>query len=706
MSFLGALRKQRPKRTVNFITLWDEILSARIDKNQSLKGVVRSHNLYADNNGLYSEENNVTFLYSIDAYPPRLEIDFRSVLRDQCDENARISFISVFDKHRIDWKSTAVRARLNTWKVIDSDVDDKMIDEYNMYSNISDVDDVSRRRNSLIYLSNASIRRKRKLFLCRSIMLVSGVRGKKFDEANDAILTACHDMGLTVRRITGDIPDYLKTFSPFSNMYDQDIYNKTGSLVLTDELLARMNTYAQGVVGRLGVYFGTDIFSCFPCFKPMKRTSETAEMILIIGEAGSGKSYFTKSIVAQMLADSRYNGTINDVEGDEYLGFIDMLGGYDACVVLNMAEGSGKYYDPVPIIMTGRKSLDEGMYALSTSFTLTMFKCLVGRAVEDLWVDSVLNDAISMVYNKAGVDASNMDTWHRANECTIYDVYNNIKDLKSATGASILGSDTSGSSLYNVYRGEDVTQKDDVRRMLSSNQEYQAAIDKCISQLSKYFEPTGIKSKIFKERISTDEIKDSKLVICSFGMKGRSEETVDSVQMKLMQLYAANISHLRSVFSAACGKFNFKVWEEFQRWGRFPGAESTINVALSGGRKLGDVNIVITNKALDLLNADSFGVFSACTSFAIGAIPDAKAREELCRRLSIPEMVTELDSIDSNNKDLDAYVDGDTDLTNPYKKSFLLGLDGTAYTIARMSLPYELSNSPLFKTGVKEGGFS
>ena len=55
--------------------------------------------------------------------------------------------------------------------------------------------------------------------------------------------------------------------------------------------------------------------------------------------------------------------------------------------------------------------------------------------------------------------------------------------------------------------------------------------------------------------------------------------------MALAQLSAANISYIRSVFSKAQGKFNFKVWEEFQRWGAFPGSATTIKTAITGGRK-------------------------------------------------------------------------------------------------------------------------
>ena len=224
----------------------------------------------------------------------------------------------------------------------------------------------------------------------------------------------------------------------------------------------------------------------------------------------------------------------------------------------------------------------------------------------------------------------------------------------------------------------------------------------CIAKISRYFEPNGIRASLFRRRIAVDDIKDAKLVICSFGMAGKSPNTVDPIQMALMQLYSANISHLRSIFSKKAGKYNFKLWEEFQRWGGFPDADKTINVALTGGRKLGDVNIIVTNKVVDMLDDDRFGVFSNITSIAIGCIWDSKVRERLCTRLSIPQMIPELETLVVNNKDLSAFVDGDTLMSNPYSKEFLIGLDKTVYTLSRMSIPEDLRKSKIFSTGVDD----
>lgn len=692
--------REHKKKTVSFVTLWDEIGTAYIKKDDSNYGERRTRNMYVDLLGFYSGEDNVSYIYSIDGYPRELEHSYVSTLRNECKPGVRISIIAPLEKHNIDWNSAQMKAKLRTWKTIEQQTDD--VDEYNLYQNLNTLDSQQWRKDSLVYLSEAEIRRKRKMFKFRSLMIISGKRGDDFNNSVKDILYMCKSMNIKVSRVIGDVPEYLKAFSPFSNTFSPDVFDQCGCVTLPDEILARFNTYAQGMIGREGIYWGTDIFSCFPCLKPVKRTSETAENWLITAETGGGKSFFIKGLLVQLLAKDEYNGTIMDIEGFEYIPLANYLSNNDEVVVLNMGEGTGAYYDPVEIIVTGDPELDADMHSLSTSFTLSLFKCLLGNTSEqDEWVDIVINDAVALTYGKAGVDSSDMSTWKNSKGFTVYDVYSTLKSLKSNGDAKRAIASTFSHSMYEEKMGIGTAMsQNDVNRLITSNEGYQAAIDMCIAKISRYFEPNGVRAHLFRQRITVDEIKDSKLVICSFGMAGKAPNTVDPIQMALMQLYSANISHLRSVFSKHAGKYNFKLWEEFQRWGGFPDADKTINVALTGGRKLGDVNIIVTNKVIDMLQDDKFGIFSNITSIAIGCIWDAEVRRELCDRLTIPQLLPELDTLVTENKDLSAYIDGDTLANNPYSKAFLIGLDKTVFTLSRMSIPKGLRDSHIFRTGV------
>jgi hypothetical protein len=182
-------------------------------------------------------------------------------------------------------------------------------------------------------------------------------------------------------------------------------------------------------------------------------------------------------------------------------------------------------------------------------------------------------------------------------------------------------------------------------------------------------------------------------------MAGKSPQSIDEVQLALMQLSAAQLSHQRSIFSKSCGKFNFKLWEEFQRWGKFPDSDKTLGVALTGGRKLGDVNIIITNVVKELLDDDRFGIFGNITSFLAGAIGEEKVRTEFCDRLSVPKMKPEMDLLASAKKN-DEELDGRSSSESLYSHAFLCGLDRSKYGIVKMLIPPDIARSLIFKTGV------
>lgn len=678
------------------LKLWDKVLTTYISKNDSVKGALQKSPFYADLKALYSGDSNVSFLYTIDGYPKELNINYREFMRGMLREGVRISFVSTFEGHKIQWDSPQMKAKMRTWQTLDKEAAD--LTEYNYYSAIGSVDSQNRRKESLVYLGDADKMRGRKFYRYRTLVVVSGKRGENFDGSVTDLLDYCKMTGLKMTRVLFTLQDYLKVFSPFILGVHPKVLDGVGNTVLPDEMLARFATYSQGVVGKRGIYWGTDIFSGFPCLKPIKPTAESAENWLITAEVGGGKSFFVKVLLLQLAADRRYNGTIMDVEGFEYVPFAKFMVVDNRVEVVNMAEGQGAYFDPVEIMLTDDKETNNGMYSLSASFTTAVFKTLLGDVESGGWEDIVLGDAVSLTYKKRGVVPELTETWHKSKGLTLYDVYDSLKSLAVSNGG--VGLDNFKSSVTMQKEGAGGLTQNDVSRLVSSNTDYQKALVTCLGKVSRYFERSGTRSGLFRNRIDTKKVINAKLVVCSFGMAGKSEANVDKTQMALMQLCAANISYLRSVFSKQSGKFNFKLWEEFQRWGGFPDADKTIGTALTGGRKLGDINIIITNKVGELLENDRFGIFSNVQSVALGSIGDSKVRKELCERLSISQMLPELNRIAEENKDLSEYIAGDTLSVSTYRHAFLIGLDKTVYAVSRMSVPKVLANCDIFRTGV------
>lgn len=673
---------------IGFIELWRRYILNNLKKNMSGYPVVRSYNYYMSSNSIMSGKDNISFYYTLDAYPAQIPVDFKDNIRREARDGVRISFIELYEPTSIDWNSPQMRSKIRTWKLIDEDRD--AVDEYNYRENIGTMDSTARRKNSLVYLSDADVRRKRSFFRFRTMMVISGVRGENFDKTVVEVAEYCSKVGIVATRVSDRLPEFMRAFSPFSMETTQEILREVGSNTIPDEQIARFSTYDQGKIGRNGIIFGTDIYSGFAVYKTIKKSDVDAENILITAETGGGKSFFLKFLLLQLLAMPEYNGTINDIEGDEYIPLGGFVANNDKVLILNMAEGQGCYYDPFEITPTGVEKLDADIFTFCKSFTDSYFRVLVGSRLisKNSWVQIIIDNAISKAYTDLGVVDTDPSTWGRTRGYDLFYVYSKFKDLYAECLRLRSKKDTLDLELYDRYK---------------LNDEYIDTLDIVVAKLAAYFEPFengGVKSNVFRDKISLSSIVNAKLVINSFGMAGKSADTIDPVQMALTQLSAANISHIRSIFSKAQGKFNFKVWEEFQRWGSFPDSVNTIKTAITGGRKLGDINFIVTNNVKELLDDDKFAIFDNITSFAVGAIASSNTRKRLCEALSVPMLQGELDSLVTKKGDTET-LESTVENSSMYDKAFLIQLDKSVTTITKMMLPKHIADSDIFKTGVE-----
>lgn len=689
MSFFSDLYGSVPgsKTKVNAIELWKKHFLDVKRRDVSMYPKLRNYNFYSNGNATMSGKDRINFYYTIDGYPTRIPMDFKSDIRKRTQEGVRVSFISTFEPTRIDWNSPQMKSKIRTWRSIDEDSDE--VTEYNYVENIGSMDSTERRKASLVYLADADKRRQRNLFRYRTLMVVSGVRGENFDKTIFEINEYCYNTGITITRVEERIDEFLRAFSPFSMELGNGILSQVGSNTIPDEQIARFSTYDQGTIGKEGIVFGTDIYSGFNVYKQVKKRTTDAETILITAETGGGKSYFLKFLLLQLVAFPEYNGTINDIEGFEYIPFGGFIGNHDKVVVLNMAEGRGCYFDPFEIVLTGKKSLDEDLFQLSKSFTNQYMCVLIGEKliVENVWAQKIVNNAIAKAYSDIGVNEKDMSTWERTRGYDLFYVYSKFKELYQDCINFSKVTDITDLELYDRYK---------------VNEGYLDALDKVVAKLSEYFEPLehgGVRNNVFSEKVTLSKIVDAKLVINSFGMAGKSAESIDATQMALSQLSASVISYLRSVFSKAEGKYNFKVWEEFQRWGMFPGSVNTIKTAVTGGRKLGDINFIVTNNVKDLLDDDRFGIFDNVSSFAIGAIATERTRARLCSELSVPLLKPDLDALVTKKGNAETF-ETDNETSSMYDKAFLVHLDRVVTTISKVMLPKYIAESDIFKTGI------
>lgn len=680
------------------IGLYDDLICTQLFKNSSLECLNKQcerDEVVIDFLGMYNKDK-ITYFYVVTGYPAELPLEFKEKIRSNCRGETRVSFFNTIHKHVIDWNSPQMKSKLRVLRMANEEQAGKSVDAFNLHDNLSAMEHQEYIESSLVYLSNADIKRNRTLIRSSLMMMISGVRGEDFDDTVADIEEYCRRIGLCAERAVYDIPDILSYFSPFKHHknYKKGVDNIPAQ-ILTDELVARFSGYSQGILGAGGkraTYFGTDIYSGFPILKTVKSTTESPEIWLCTAETGGGKSFYIKVLLLQLLS-LNMNGTIMDVEGYEYLPLASFCSRHSKVVVLNMGEGQGKYFDPVEISAeTGIEDIDKDAKNMSIDFTNAVFKVLLGRAYQNNdWTQAVLNDVVATTYKRFGV-TDDRRTWRCSEGMTLYDVYDTLRIFHDYT----LADEDGRSEIEAKYH---ITLPDYI-----NNEDYIGAIEQAVAFISPFFAKDGLRRSLFKERVLVSDIAEADLVVCSFGMAGKATHAVDEIKLALMQLSAAQISHQRSIFSKARGKFNFKVWEEFQRWGKFPDSDKTIGVAVTGGRKLGDINIVITNDVKVLLDDDRFSIFSNKTSFMIGSIDDKLVRDELAERLSIPNMKPELDNIAAANKTDDTFKNASGGTNSLFRYAFLVGLDSSKYGIAKMLIPRDMAKSELFRTGVRVKG--
>lgn len=719
---------------LNPFGIWQEFIVDRLTQNDSINKTTRNYDKYMTDDALMSGLDNITYFYTLDAYPKQLPNSYKSQLRSKARGGVRVSFITNMARETIRWNSYKIKNKKMMWK---ANMDEReKVDEFNYIDNMSDMANDSWKLQSLVYLPDAEITRKRCLFSTRTMMVISGQRGEVFDKVVEDVLYMANSLGLIFTRVNTQIDEFLSAYSPFKFGSDAKVYKEVGYNVLPDEVISRFSEYTQGKIGRKGVYFGSDIYSGFPVFKQFKKQSVDAENLLVTAMTGGGKSFMVKDILFQLAGDDRFRLTIQDIEGHEYKYLGQFVNNNDTVVTINMSSGSGSYFDAVEIVQTGIPSIDVGGFELSRAFTVNLFYILLGEKIlEDSWVENIIEDAVARVYIEAGVDGQDQSTWGNSKGLTYKDVYNKIKEtyieLKEGKGVEKFNKDLSFlknikledidfdnlseyspeeleliyeylEKIDNEEEYEEISIGDSLRHY-ENNLGYLDAYDKVIATLLKYFEPFdkgGTHASFFANRVSLEEIKNAKMVINSFGMAGKSEGARSSNSENMAQLFAAFIGQIRTLFAMADGKYNVKVFEEFQRWGKFKGSDRTIGEAITGGRKMGDINIIITNVLKELLDDNRFNIFQNITSFCIGRINEAETRRRVCEELSIPHMQSELDTIANEAGDTATFAEdlGDFGFKSPYDKAFLVCLDGSATTTVRVDLPPSLSGSSIFRT--------
>jgi len=612
--------------------------------------------------------------YLMTKWPDYVKPNMLSELRLATMANGvKMNYYIMSEPHIIQWDSTEMINRVNAWRKFTENADQK-VNVFDYRENKAVIEQKMRLMNSTMYLNKAELDQSRTM--CKSVVVI-----QVMCEHNRDAVVACNAsckqllerakiMGFKLKPIELNMVDWAKFLGPFSFRQTNETTGKIIKKVMTDDILADLSGYKQGRIGNKGIPMGTDVKRHETVLYQFKEDPNKPENWLISAMTGGGKSYFTKAVLIWLIAQG-FTVTIMDYEGDEYAELQAEIEEETPELVktISMGKGSAAYVDPMEIPdLTGDPDVDDDLKETATNFAMAMFRIIVHGVSGQLtrMEESVINMAIAHVFDEFGV-TDDKSTWHRSKGIRIHDVYDDIKLMV-----------------------ERMTLLDDT----TENQKHRAAVE-IIEAGKPYFDTDGVKSGTFKQPITVKDVQSAKVIIFSFGAKGAAASTTDQTIMALKQLSVANISTQISNYSKYVNHcFNVKVWEEYQRYGEIEGSAEIIANSMTGGRKRGDINFIITNDLSNILD-DTIKInktlLQNITSFAIGKIKDSATIERLCQKLQLQELEPELKKISKASG---------SNKSSVYNKAFCLIFDDGKRAVVQAKLPRQLSKNRLFSTGV------
>jgi len=630
---------------------------------------------------------HITKYFIIKSLPDWLKPHFMDTIRNKCiTGGVKINFYMYGEPHTINWDSQDMQNRLKVYR-----------DYASENSSDGSAFEYRKRRDSILareriitstkYLNEAELDHKRTLAKVSFIIEVTALRNDR--AVTNMMYTIrnlkkhCAIEGIKIAEMKVNMIDWLQYTGILSLKETREAAKKISKSfsrrVLTDDIIANLGSYKQGKVGHSGVPVGIDVNSKVPVLYKFKDDPDKVENWLVSAMSGAGKSWFVKVILTWLLGEG-FVVTIMDYEGDEYsnlAAYVRQANPEDVKVI-SMGKGSTVYFDPMEIpLLTGDSEIDSDLKETAITYTLGIFRLIVAGINKQLtkWEDSVISAAIRRVYEQNGV-TDEPYTWKLSQGLTVAMVYDEI---------------------VNIVESREFMDE------ATENIKHRAAVE-VMESCRVYFEEGEAKASTFKHPMSVNELYKANLIIFSFGMKGATDSQTDPVVLALKQLSVANISIQISNYCKYIRRcFNVKVWEEYQRWGEAAGSAEIIGNAMTGGRKRGDVNFIITNDLaaiLDESNPINEKLSQNISSYAIGAIKKKAVRAKFCKEFDLEDISGDIELIAKANTGRSDAKSRVKTKGGKYTHAFCLVMDNGKKAVVKQSLPKALEESSLFKTGV------
>lgn len=669
------------------IDMYDMIVANLVEGNSIIEPTQKLDNsqISVGFNNIASDERLIKY-FMISRFPDYLSPRLVDRIRDECmNGGVKINFYFYANPHRINWDSAEMRNRMAVWRKYSQEHSGK-VDVFAYRSQRGDALARERIITSTKYLNEAELEYKRNFLSVFFIIEVSGHRSENglvnLARTIESLKSLCKNSDIKLTELRINMIDWLKAISPFSLHSGKEVGQRFARRVMTDDILANFNSFKQGRIGTTGACLGIDVLNGGPVLNKFKEDPDGPDNWLVSAGTGGGKSYWMKALLTYLIACG-FIISIMDYEGDEYDNLANFIraGNPDDVKIVSMGKGSAVYFDPCEIPeLTGDPKVDCDLKESAINFIMAIFRT-INCGIEGNFTkeeERVMSLCIQRMYDTRGV-TDDKNTWARSKGLRLSNVYDELKEL--------------------VESKELISNEDE-------NAKHKAAVS-ILDSASVYFEEGEVKAGTFKQPMSANELYHAKFIVFSFGMKGADISSTDPIILALKQLCVAYVNIQISNYCKYVRRcFNVKVWEEFQRWGTIKGSSSTICNVITGGRKRGDVNFIITNDLKSLLddkNPTNSTIRQNIQNYAIGAIEDDDVITDFCNKFGLAELHGELLRISksTNTKNSRRSQNGGNSAGgSKYSHAFCISMRNGKRAVVKAMLPSSLTKSRLFATGV------
>ena len=645
-----------------------------------------------------SSSTYISKYFLIKRFPYWLDERVIDSIRQNCLEaGVKIDFFLFMEPHTIEWESDRMKNRQKAWAKFT--VEDTDVDEFEYREKKEQVDRKLSMRASWLYLQKAELEQKRRLCKIHMVVQISGRRGDdgkyiyKMQLAIRNFKRWAASNNVQIRGLSVNLSDWLLALYPLSLRYVKEVSSRMPKQIVTDDVLARFNSYKQGKIGFSGLTVGMDVNSRVPVIKDVFANKDGAENWIVSAKTGAGKSVFVKDKIFWAVGLGIPTMVV-DFEGDEYRKIYAYIkaGDPNDAIMIDFGQGNGLYSDPLIIPeLTGEPDVDKGLKANAINVTTKMLTIMIkGDSSQQLstYEEAVISAAIKELYDTHLV-TDDSQTWARSKTMRLSMVYEQIATY---------------------------VRKQTFRDDANDNLKHRAAID-IAERLKTFFVEGESRYGTFLHPIKIDNLLRANFILFSFGETGKTASEIDATTLQLKQHSVANIMNQVSNYCKYVRQtLNLKIIEEYQRYVKVPGSTEIVCNIVTGGRKRGDIIMINTNDLNAILGDDpsSETIRQNTTTWCIGAIVDTDVRERFCNKTKQLDLLPDLERIASanadrkNSKKKSRGGQQSTELTkrlveNKYYKAFCVVMDHSERAIVRVEIPEAILETGLYTTDRADG---